>query len=251
MKKSSFIIYAVFLAAFFVQPVLAQEEEKESPFSSGADIMSRYVWRGTDFGGSPSIQPTLEYAKGNLTIGTWGAYATNLPGIQEADIYVSYDFGKKFTLMFTDYFFPNELSGNDSYFVYKQESTGHLFELSAKYNGTEKLPLSLMVATIFYGADAVKNDEFGIPTADIQYSTYIELGYEFKNLELVAGFNLLAPDLDRGESGLYGNYMGFVNIGIKHEKEIKITETFSLPFSMSFITNPQTEKIFLVAGISF
>ena len=28
-------------------------------FNAAADVMNRYVWRGTDFGSSPSIQPTL------------------------------------------------------------------------------------------------------------------------------------------------------------------------------------------------
>ena len=40
----------------------------------GADIMSRYVWRGTDFGNSAAIQPGLSYSKEGFTVGAWGAW---------------------------------------------------------------------------------------------------------------------------------------------------------------------------------
>ncbi len=44
--------------------VLAQEETTDSPISIGADLMSRYVW---------------------------GAYTTNLPGVQEMDLRTLYE----------------------------------------------------------------------------------------------------------------------------------------------------------------
>lgn len=31
-------------------------QDKKSNFEVGADMVSRYVWRGTDFGSSPAIQ---------------------------------------------------------------------------------------------------------------------------------------------------------------------------------------------------
>ncbi|HBS87999.1 MAG: hypothetical protein A2W91_10225 [Bacteroidetes bacterium GWF2_38_335] len=254
MKKlfeTKALISMIILAFILAGNVNSQDVKKESPFSSKVDLMSRYVWRGTDFGGSPSIQPTLAFEKNNFFVNAWGAYAVNLPGVQEADLNVGYKIKKILTLTFTDYFFPNELTDNDGYFKYKQGETGHIFEFSVMYNGTEKLPLTVLLASNLYGADVVKNDENGLPTDDIMHSTYLEVGYKFKNIQLFGGFNVIAPDLDRGESGLYGDYLGFVNIGLKHEKEIKITDSFSVPFNLSLITNPQSEKIFMVAGISF
>ena len=47
--------------------------------------MSRYIWRGTDYGHSPSIQPTLSLTAGGFEIGGWGAIATN-SFFQEIDL---------------------------------------------------------------------------------------------------------------------------------------------------------------------
>jgi hypothetical protein len=46
-----------------------------SQVSFGADVVSRYVWRGTDFGNSASVQPTLGFSFGNFEIGALGSYA--------------------------------------------------------------------------------------------------------------------------------------------------------------------------------
>ena len=93
--------------------VKAQEEEKNSPISVGVDLMSRYVWRGTDYGSSPSIQPSIEFATGGFALGFWGAYTTNLPGVQELDLYASYTIQEMVTIGLTDYFFPDEILGYD------------------------------------------------------------------------------------------------------------------------------------------
>lgn len=222
------------------------QEEKESPFNTGVDLMSRYVWRGADYGRSPSIQPKCEFKKGGFIIGSWGAFSTNLPGNQEVDVYLSYTFFKeKISVYFTDYFVADEAQNNYNYFEYNDTLTAHVYEISATFNGTEKLPLSLLLAANIYGADARKTD------GKIQHSTYAEIGYKFKYIKVFAGFNIVQPNRGMGESGYYGNYVGFVNIGCTASKEIKITDHYSLPLSVSFITNPQTEKVFLVAGVSF
>lgn len=38
-------------------------------FGLGADVVSRYVWRGTDFGNAASVQPYISYTAGVLEIG--------------------------------------------------------------------------------------------------------------------------------------------------------------------------------------
>ncbi|MFH2096786.1 MAG: TorF family putative porin [Bacteroidota bacterium] len=251
MKCRNFLLSAfILLLTGLTAGLSAQEEEKESPFSAGFDLMSRYVWRGTDFGASPSVQPCLEFSKGGFTVGAWGAYATNLPGTQEADLYVGYTYKELISLTFTDYFFPDELSSNNHYFEYRDTVTGHVFEMSACYEGTEDFPLTFLIASNIYGGDAKKLDDNGNING-IQYSTYAELGYSFKNISVFAGFNVIAPDTDQGESGFYGNEMGFVNIGCTVEKEIKITDDYKLPVTVSLITNPEKEKIYFVAGFSF
>lgn len=231
----------------------AQEEttSEESPLSLNVDLMSRYVWRGQDFGAAPSIQPGISYSKWGFTLGAWGAYTLNNvnTGVQEADLYLSYSINDMFSVTVTDYFFPDE-TVDYNYFDYKDKSTGHVFEGTIAFNGTEKLPLSILLATNFYGADARRiNDDETI--GSIQYSTYAELAYAFKYFDAFMGFNLTSPDKDNGESGYYGDSFGVVNLGISATREIKFSEKFSLPLYVALITNPQKEKIYMVAGFKF
>lgn len=231
----------------------AQEDTimEESPLSIDVDLMSRYIWRGQDFGAAPSIQPGISYSKWGFTLGTWGAYTFNNvnTGVQEVDLFLSYTFLDMFSVTVTDYFFPDE-AGEYNYFNYKDLTTGHVFEGTLAFEGTEKLPLSVLLATNFYGADARRINDDG-SVGNIQFSTYAELAYAFKHFDLFMGFNLTTPDTDKGESGYYGDSFGVVNLGISASKEIKITEKFSLPLYAALITNPQKEKIYLVAGFTF
>ncbi len=250
MKKITLLILFSVLLSLSTTSLVAQENTTENnPFSIGCDLMSRYVWRGTDYGASPSIQPGIEYSIGGFAIGTWGAFTTNLPGVQEVDLYASYTFNNVITLTFTDYFFPDEVAGY-KYFNYKKSTTGHVFEGMLSFNGTEKVPLSAFVATNFYGADAKKVNDDG-SEGDIQFSTYAEIAYTFKYVDVFMGINCTSPDKDKGETGYYGDSFGVVNLGLTTSKDIVITDKFSLPLTASLITNPQAEKIYLVVGLSF
>lgn len=233
----------------------------------GADIMSRYVWRGLEYGGNtPSIQPSLTLSNGGFEVGAWGAFSTGGQNLsQEVDLYVSQSFlNEMFTVTVTDYYFPTEW-GNYNYFQYRKNETGHVFEGNLTYNGTKKFPITIMVATNFYGADAARIDnnpqspDFNKKTG-IQHSTYVEFGYSFKvkeiSLNSFMGFNCTTPGKANpstgfvGEQGYYGNSFGVVNLGITAHKNIPITQKYSLPLSTSLITNPQAGKIYFVFGIS-
>jgi hypothetical protein len=204
------------------------QEEKTSPVDLGADIMSRYVWRGTDYGASPSIQPCIELGLTNFRLGAWGAYTTNMPGIQEVDIYAACTIKELVTVTFTDYFFPDEISGYN-YYELKKDTSAHIIEGMLSYNGTEKIPFTFMAGINIYN--------------DHENSFYLEAGYDlsFVNFFLGAG------------NGIYttNGKFNFVNIGIGATKNLSITDKYSLPLSASFITNPQAGKVYLVFGISF
>lgn len=249
-KRFTAIIFLTILSLTGIYS-FAQSETKENPFDLSIDLASRYVWRGTDFGGSPSIQPGIEYNYKGLSVGTWGAFTTNMTGAQELDIYIGYTFlNDMFTFTVTDYFFPDESIDNNDYFEYGNDITGHVFETSFSFNGTKDLPLGILIASNIYGADAKRLDDDGNITGN-QYSTYAEVSYSFNHIDVFAGMNLITPDTDKGESGFYGNDLGFINIGCTVSKDIKITDSFSLPLSVSLINNPQKEKFFLVATMSF
>ena len=253
MKQKNRLAILLIFAALMPLSISAQDSSKVK-FNSGADIMSRYVWRGTDFGASPSIQPAISLTGFNFTFGVWGAFAiNNFSQAQETDLFLTYTLKDKVDFTITDYFFPNETPGAfNNYFEYNDTLTGHIFEGTIKWKGTEKLPLSLLVAANVYGADTRHAD------GKMFYSTYVELCYsgtcKSADYDLFAGFTPNKPtDNDKLSGitrGFYGNTMGFVNLGIKVKKEVKITNDFTLPLSTSFVVNPMAENVFLVFGFT-
>ena len=74
----------------------------------GADLVSSYVWRGTQFGSGAHIQPYMELGSGNFTAGVWGSFPTSAKGGgNELDLYLGYDFGPV-ALTVTNYTFTGE-----------------------------------------------------------------------------------------------------------------------------------------------
>ncbi|HLO92059.1 MAG TPA: TorF family putative porin [Lentimicrobium sp.] len=244
MKRS--LIPLLILIAFTVHGY-----SQEIALNPGVDIMSRYVWRGLNLGGSsPSIQPSLEFTAGKFTLGTWGAFSTsNDFTVQETDLYMSYNLCDAFTVGITDYFLPDELAENEHYFEFKDDSTGHVLEAAATFNGTEKIPFTFMAAVNFYGADArhANNKK--------QYSTYFELAYKTKvkdvECRIFIGGTATNPDKELHETGYYAESAGITNFGITGIRTVQINDKFGLPLTGSFIINPKTEKVFLVIGLSF
>ncbi len=234
----------------------------------GADLYSRYIWRGTRYGGdSPNIQPGISFSYKNFETGAWGAYS--LGGVnpyQEMDLYIKYNFiHDMFSAIITDYYFPDE-NGTYHYFDYSKNSTGHVFEGGVSYNGINKVPLTFSAFVNFYGADAAK---LGTNPSDttifnkktgIQYSNYFELGYSLSakivDLNFFVGFTLNNPKKANnstgfiGETGYYGDKPGVVNLGLSVSKTIKITKSYSIDLVSSLITNPETQRVFLIFGIS-
>ncbi len=235
----------------------------------GTDLYSRYIWRGSQFGGnSPSLQPGLAATCKNLEIGVWGAYSLggNNPS-QEMDLYASYSFADDmFSVIVTDYFFPVE-NGAYNYFEYDKDKTGHILEGGLSFNGTKKIPVSFSAYVNFYGDDS---QTLGDNPSDItsfnqktgiQFSNYFEFGYNTssKNTDLTffIGFTLNNPKKPDnttgyiGESGFYGTGPGIVNLGLTASKSLKISDDYSLPLTLSFITNPQAQRVYLIFGFSF
>jgi hypothetical protein len=215
----------------------------------GADIMSRYIWRGCDYGNSPSIQPTLSLSKGNFELGCWSAVATN-SFYKEVDLYAKYTL-KKVSLLVTDYYVPSvngtPASPDNRYFIYDDKTTAHSFEGSLLFKGSDKFPLWLLGGVYFYGNDKrwgchLKKDT----TNETYYSSYFEAGYTFtiqeNSADLFLGFTPAA--------GAYGNTLGIVNVGVTGYRKIKISKEFELPLKASLIFNPQASNVFFALGIT-
>ena len=229
-------IVLVFVAILSISTMKAQEEEaSKASLDLGLDVQSRYIWRGIQLGGnSASAQPWAEFSSGGFAIGAWVAY--NLGGLgegNEADFYMSYAFSDAFAVTVTDYFFPGEGSGG--YFPY---NNGHVFEAMLSYSG----PIGITVATNFGGAI---EDENG----DNAYSTYVEASYETE----IGGtpFSLAVGGVFGDDNGYYfTDGSGLINVTVGTSKEIKFSESFSLPVNAAITLNPDSEDIFLTFGFS-
>ena len=185
-----------------------------------ADVVSRYVWRGTQFGDSAHIQPGISYELGDFEIGAWGSFAlSGNDGGSELDLYLSYDLGFA-SLTLTNYTFPEDASASiipDDFFGVEgyEFSTG--FDLG---------PVGLTVG-------------YFTETEDL----YIETGFSLGTLDVAIG----AGD----EVYTLNGDFAICNISLGSSKEIKISEDYSLPVFSSFVYNPDTTDAFLVFGASF
>lgn len=207
------------IAVLTIQSLKAQKLEVEA----GADIVSSYVWRGTQFAGA-SIQPGITFSTGGLSFGAWGS--TGFDGVfQEADLFISYDFDFGLSFGLTNYYFP----GTD-YFDFSRASGAHGFEANLGYS-LEDFSIS---------ANYILNEAGGAATAG--GDMYFELGYALGSVNLFAG-------LGNGWHTPGGDF-GFTNIGINTSKELKITDSFSLPISASAILNPTTKQFYIVGAIT-
>jgi hypothetical protein len=255
MKKM--MIVACFGMFFNLASYDAISQDDESTSGSnltiGTDLVSRYVWRGLNLGGSsPHIQPFVEYAFGEsgLAVGAWGSYSLGL-GMAgtEADLYISYSPVDWLGLTISDYFFPTDapFERND-YFNYKKNETGHTFEAMITLGGTESFPLYSTFAINFYGADGVneKGENYN--------AKYIELGYNKSINDFdMSAFIGVAPDdpkTDQGGEGWYGDSAGIINLGLTVSTTRKLAD-YSLPVFSSLIFNPEAGNFYIVVGLSF
>lgn len=199
-------------------------------------MVSRYVWRGADFGESMAVQPGLTFAFGDLEVGAWGSYSISASGAgaNENDLWASYtvsaDNGASFSLGFTDYYFP----APDAEHGFRN-SEAHTLELSLGLTGPESFPVSL------YGGMLVYNDD--------DSSVYLEASLPVTAVE---GVDLgLVAGMTAGASEFYGTEgAALINVGVSAGSEIEITESFALPVSVSWIVNPDADRSYLVFGMS-
>jgi len=129
----------------------------------GADFVSRYVWRGLDFGESFSVQPSFSITTGRLELGAWGSYSISADGAgaNENDLYLSYSIqsesGAGISFGVTDYYFPTppvEEDHDGHEHGHEEEPPGffhsesHYLEPFVQLSGPTSFPASLFVGVI-------------------------------------------------------------------------------------------------------
>lgn len=210
-------IFSVITLTMLISLSENKEASAQLEVSTGVDLVSTYVWRGVAYSG-PSWQPYLEAAAGNLTLGAWGSQGYD--GFQEMDLYASFSLGD-LSIGLTDYYYP----GSDYL-----DGDSHAFEVNLGYS----------LGSLSLGANYILNEAAGAGSAG--GDMYFELGYSGSAADVFLGAG------DGWHSGT-GDF-GIVNIGVTKSKEIKITDSFSLPISGAVIFNPDSEQLYILAGIS-
>jgi len=214
-------------------------------FNAGADFVSRYIWRGSDFGQSPSIQPSLSMGIAGFEAGFWGAYtfSNNSHDADELDAWISYTVDIKnsvsLSTIVTDYYFPNAGLRYSNYNNYDNAngSGAHTIEVGLSIGGAEKFPITVAAYMNVY------NDEGNNIYFQADYPVEVEnVGLDF----------FVGGTAGSKENPGYYNSDSFtmINIGLTATKEIKISDEFSLPVFVSYILNPKVDISHLVFGIS-
>ncbi len=245
MRKTFFIaIYALVMAIMPKVGMAGNLEVKKDKFQGGisSDFVSSYIWRGQDLGGI-SIQPYAYLQYSNVKLDVWGNVGFESKDTKEIDISLGYSW-KGLNISVIDYFF----SGGEGFFNYKAHSTSHVFE---GHIGYDFGLLAIDWYTNFAGNDGINSK------GKRAYSTYIGISAPFKfvGLEWKAevGINPWATSYyNVSESPKCGGTNGFevCNISLGARKEIKITNSFTVPLFAKFTVNPRTEGVYFVAGFS-
>ena len=236
MKK--IVLFAFGLIAGATAYAQEIETEKKVETTIKADFVNQYIWRGLDLG-SVAVQPTLGVGYKGLSLTAWGSYGlTNSDDVKEFDLTLAYTLGK-FNVGIIDYWFSVGLDPDARYFKYGAHSTNHIFEANIGYDFG---PVALQWYTNFTGNDGLNK------SGKRAYSSYFEATVPFTLAKVdwtaTAGIVPYATTL-------YGT-TGFAvtNISLRATKDIKITDTFSLPIFGQVTGNPCSQKAYLVFGFT-
>ena len=202
------------------------------------DIVSNYIWRGQDLG-NVSLQPTLGIGYKGFSLSAWGSVGLSDPAdTKEFDLTLGYTVGG-LNIGITDYWFNAGLDPENRYFKYDAHGTNHVFEANIGYDfGLASVQWFTNIA----GNDGVNKD------GKRAYSSYVEVAVPFKvatvDWTATAGAVPYATDF-------YGT-TGFAvtNVSLRADKEIKVTDSFSIPVFGQVTGNPCSQKAYLVFGIT-
>ena len=216
-------VYLILIAAFLIVTTYSgYSQESKGGWTTGADFYNRYNWRGSDFGNSPVVQPTIKYVNGGFTLGAWGSYSlSGVTTATEADLFMTYAFKSGFSLTLTDYYFPAEPGSAGNYTTYKAP---HMFEISPGFTAGK--------------FSIVGNYAF----ANVNNDIYVETALALKTCSLFVGAGNEQYSSDKK--------FNVVNIGISTTKTIAISDKFALPLTGKVILNPNKDQIFFVLGFT-
>ena len=209
--------WVLLLMTAFALPATSMAQDKVEA-SVGADVVSKYIWRGQDLGGV-SVQPSVSLAYKGLSLTAWGSIGFDSDDDKEIDLTLGYETGN-FSVSVTDYWYP-EYSG------------AHTFEAQVGYDFG------------FLGVNWFTN----FAGDDDEYASYISV---------TAPFSLIGLDWEAevGATPWGTDYYGtdkfsVCDLSLGASKDIRITKSYSTSLFAKATFNPTTEKFYATFGICF
>lgn len=222
-------------ALAYAAPAIAQESVETTV---SASFVSQYIWRGLDLG-NVALQPTFGIAYQGVSLTAWGSVGlANASDTKEFDLTLAYA-KSGFNVGITDYWFSTGLDPQNRYFKYDAHATNHIFEANAGYDFSI---VNLQAYVNFTGNDGINK------SGHRAYSTYLELSAPFKLAFCNALATLGAVPMATSSYGTSG--FSVTNISLRATKDIKITNSFSLPVFAQLTANPCSQKAYFIFGFT-
>jgi len=214
---------------------LAQEEIDTSV---KADFVNEYIWRGQKLG-DVAVQPTFGVGYKGLSLTAWGSYGlSNNDDVKEMDLTLAYTIGR-LNFGVTDYWFSSGLDPDARYFKYDAHGTNHLFEANVGYDFGFA---SLQWYTNFAGNDGTNKD------GKRAYSSYFEATVPFTLFSV--GWTAAAGAVPFATTSYGTTGFAVTNLTLRAAKDIKVTDSFSIPVFGQLTGNPCSQKAYLVFGFT-
>ena len=203
-----------------------------------ADFVNEYIWRGLKLG-DVAVQPTFGVGYKGLSLTAWGSYGlSNKDDVKEFDLTLGYAIGG-LNIGITDYWFSAGLDPDSRYFKYNAHSTNHVFEATVGYDFG---PVALQWYTNFAGNDGQNK------SGRRAYSSYFEASVPFR-LATVDWTGTVGA-VPYASSYYAANGFAVTNLSLRATKDIRVTDSFSIPVFGQLTANPCTQKAYLVFGFT-
>ena len=228
------------LAGLLLVGATAAWAQDEIETTISGDVVSSYIWRGQDLG-DVSLQPTLGVSYKGLSLTAWGSVGLTDPlDTKEFDLTLSYTTGG-LNIGITDYWFDAGLDPDARYFKYDAHGTNHVFEANIGYDFGVA---SVQWFTNFAGNDGINKD------GKRAYSSYAEVVVPFKLSAIDWTATVGAVPYATSFYNDWTSGFAVTNVSLKATKDIKVTDSFSIPVFGQIAANPCTQKAYLVFGFT-
>lgn len=235
MKK---VLRLYILIALLLMGAASTEAQEKVETTISSDFVNEYIWRGQKLG-DVAVQPTLGVSYKGLSLTAWGSYGlTNPDDTKEFDLTLGYTIGG-LNIGITDYWFSTGLDPEGRYFKYDAHGTNHVFEANIGYDFGS---VALQWYTNFAGNDGTNKD------GKRAYSSYVEATIPFSLASV--DWTATAGAVPFATTSYGTNGFAVTNLSLRATKDIRVSDSFSIPIFGQVVANPCSQKAYLVLGFT-